>query len=241
MKEAVLSSCFIFPIDAIHEGLFTCKGMERFYFVRFHRTQNGKLLPVSEQNWSPFHRDTKYPDVESFPEALWSNLVTLKQEVQRAMCRGGQWNGRTVTAKVVGAQPSFFRYLKDELEGYLGDEVPSSLVRYTRSRKVIYDNLCCTRRKIKFKGELVRLLMENELVALRKVFGVTFGVGVMQSVPSVKALKENPRLSSNVWLRNSDPVRIVSCRSDYNDVDQSVSKPSYEGSMQSNTTKQAKR
>jgi hypothetical protein len=157
------------------------------------------------------------------------------------MCRGGQWNGRTITAKLVCTQPSFFRYLKDELEGYLGNDVPSSLVRYTRSQKVVYNNLCCTRRKIKFRGELIRLLLEKELSALRKVFGVTFGVGVMQPVPLVKALKENPRLSSNVWLRKSDPVRIVSCQNDLNDLELAVSKPSFEGSMEYTQTQHVNR
>jgi hypothetical protein len=148
----------------------------------------------------------------------------MKNEVQRAMCRGGQWDGRTVTAKM-HAPPSFFRYLKDEVDNAYGDDIPIHSLRFTRSKKVIFDNLAATRRKTKFRAEVLRILAEDELDAVRKVLGVSFGVGVMQPVPSLKQLKINPSLSGTVWLRNNDPVRIVTCCRDGIDIDHELDKP----------------
>jgi hypothetical protein len=88
----------------------------------------------------------------------------------------------------LAAQPSFFRYLKEEVEAAFGEELIKAAVRYTRSKKVIHDNLSATRQKIKFHGELIRILSEDELDAVRKVLGATFAVGVMQLIPSLKQL-----------------------------------------------------
>jgi hypothetical protein len=216
---SVTSPCFIFHIDTIQKGLVPCKGMERLYFIRFQKSSNGKLLPISENNWEPFYRDLNFPDIESYPESIWNSLICLKQEVQKSMCRGGQWNGRTTSAKLVGAHSSFFRYLKDEMESLLLDEVKPHLIRYTRSRKIICDNLSACREKIKYNAKLIRILDEEELDAVRKIFGLSFGVGVMQSVPSVKALKANPLLRKTVLLRNTDPVRIVTCLPQVDDLE----------------------
>jgi hypothetical protein len=103
----VISPCFIFHIDTIQGGLFTCKGMNRCFYIRFFRSRNGKFIPISESSWDPFYRDEVFPDVESYPESLWNNIMCIKTEVHRALCHGGQWDGRTVTAKIYG-QPSFF-------------------------------------------------------------------------------------------------------------------------------------
>jgi hypothetical protein len=229
--HSVVSPCFIFHIDTIQEGMFTCRGMERFYFIRFQKTRNGKLIPISESNWSPFYRDPSYPEIESYPEAIWNNLVTLKQEVLRSMCRGGQWDGRSVSSKVFGTQPSFFKYVKDEIEENLGYEIPTAKMRFTRSRKVIFDNMCATRKRLKFQCEMIRVLLEDELDAARKVFGVFFGIGVMQSVPSVKSLRLNPMLTAMVWMKNSDPVCMVSCSNDEGDRNCNIAKPSFEDSV----------
>jgi hypothetical protein len=222
---AVSSPCFIFHVDSIQKGLFTCKGMERLFYIRFQKTRNGKFIPLQEKDWEPFYRDPKHPEIESFPEALWTNLICLKQEVQKAMCRGGQWNGRTSSAKLVGMHPSFFRYLKDEMDSLIEEEVIPHPIRFTRSRKVLYDNLAASRKKLKFNGKMIRVIEEEHLDAVRKIFGISFGVGVMQTVPSFKALKENPSLNDTVWLRNSDPVRIVTCLQQVDDLDPEKARP----------------
>jgi hypothetical protein len=206
-------------MDTIQRGLMNCKGMQRFYLIRYQKTKNGKLIPVKEKDWIPFYRDPRYPEIESFPEGIWNNLVTLKSEVQKSLCRGGQWDGRTTSAKVVGAQPSFFRYLKDQFEDVFGDEISKKSFRFTRARKVFYDSLAVTRRRLKIDGELIRIMFEDELDAVRKILGVSFGVGVLQPVPSLKMLRENHSLKATVWLRNTDPVRIVSCSPDGCDIE----------------------
>jgi hypothetical protein len=206
----VLSPCFIFHADTIQRGLFTSKGMERIFFIRFSRTRNGKMIPISESNWNPFYRDEVFPKVESYPEALWNNIVSLKHEVQKALSRGGQWDGRTVSIKFY-SQPSFFSYLKDELEFACGEDVLMHSYRFTRSRKVMFDTLATTRRKVKHDADIIRVLTEDQLEVVRKVLGTSFGVGVLQPLPSLKTLKANPSVSGTVWLRNSDPVRVISC------------------------------
>lgn len=224
--NCVASPCFIFHIDTIQRGIFTCKGMARCYYIRYFKSRNGKFIPISECNWEPFYRDELFPDVESHPEFVWTNILALKNEVQKAMCRGGQWDGRTVSARL-NAPPSFFRYLKDEVEDAFGEQLAKASIRRTRSKKVIFDNLSACRQKIKYNGELIRILTEDELDAVRNVLGASFGVGVTQSIPSLKQLKDSPFLSGTVWLKNSDPVRIVSCCHGGEDMARGLAKPLY--------------
>lgn len=214
---AVTSPCFIFHADTIQRGLFTCKGMDRFYFIRYRKTRNGKFIPVSEKEWNPFYRCSLYPEIESFPESLWNNILTLKHEVQRAMSRGGQWDGRTVSAKIIGAQSSFFSYLKDELQSIIGNASFVESSRFSRMKKTVYDNLSVNRIRVKGDVQLIRLLYEDEMAAVRKVFGSTFAVGITTPVPSQKMLRENPFMKRTVPLRNSDVVRVVTCLNSPND------------------------
>jgi hypothetical protein len=237
--NSVVSPCFIFHIDTIQRGLFTCKGMARCYYIRFLKSRNGKYIPISEGSWLPFYRDELFPDVESYPEVLWTNILALKNEVQKAMCRGGQWDGRTVSAKL-NAQPSFFRYLKDEVADAFGEELLTASLRCSRSKKVIFDNLAASRRKIKYHGELIRILNEDELDAVRKVLGSSFGVGVTHAIPSLKQLKENPFISGTVWLQNSDSVRIVSCCQGGMDIGSGLAKPLYPNSQTNSRKKPIK-
>jgi hypothetical protein len=227
--NSVASPCFIFHIDTVQRGTFTCKGMGRCFYIRYSKTRNGKLLPISESGWNSFYRDEEFPDVESFPEVLWSNILLVKREVQKAMCRGGQWDGRTVSTTPF-SQPSFLRYLKDEIEDAFGEEISKAPLRCTRSKMVIHDNLSVSRRKMKFHGELNRILSEDKLDAVRKVLGVTFAVGVTQLIPSLKQLRNNPSLSGTVWLKNYDPVRIVTCYHKGEDLVIGSAKPLYRNS-----------
>jgi hypothetical protein len=93
---------------------------------------------------------------------------------------------------MIGAHPSFFQYLKGEMDKRLNQEIPTHTTRFTQSRKVVHDSLAVSRRRVKFEGELIRVLFEDKLTAVRKVFGTTFGVGIMQPVPSLKMLRLNP-------------------------------------------------
>jgi hypothetical protein len=152
--------------------------------------------------------------------------MAMKNEVNKAMCRGGQWDGRTVSAKI-SANPSFFRYLKDEMEDSFGDELWKHTIRFSRSKKVMHDNLAVSRQRIKYHGEIIRILSEDELEAVRKVLGSSFAIGVLQPVPSLKQLRLNPCIKGTVWLSNDDPVRIVSCCEEGEDIVRGVAKPLY--------------
>jgi hypothetical protein len=66
--SCIVGPCFIFHIDHIQKGIVGCKGMDKVYFVRFRKSQNGKLLPISSKDWNSFYRDQRYPYVESYPE-----------------------------------------------------------------------------------------------------------------------------------------------------------------------------
>lgn len=220
----VISPCFIFHADTLQRGLFTCSGMERLYYIRFSSSRNGKMIPIRENKWCPFYRDELFPDAESYPEVLWNNIVSMKHEVNKVLCRGGQWDGRTVTAKLQ-CPPSFFRYVKDELEEVFGDQIRKKTIRCQRQRKVMFDTLAVTRRKVTHRGELIRILNEDQLDVVRKIFGLSFGVGVLQPLPSLKFLRANPSVSATVWLRNSDPVRIVSCIAEREHIDDGLAKP----------------
>jgi hypothetical protein len=68
-------------------------------------------------------------------------------------------------------------------------------------------------------------LAEEQLDVARKIFGLSFGVGVLQPLPSMKVLRANPSVSATVWLLNSDPVRIVSCIPERDAIDDGLAKP----------------
>jgi hypothetical protein len=62
---------------------------------------------------------------------------------------------------------------------------------------------------------------------VRKVFGVSFGVGANLPVPSLKLLKQSPTLKATVLvlLCNMDPVCIVSCIREEHNLDPGKAKP----------------
>jgi hypothetical protein len=65
---AVINICFVFHIDSIQKGLFSCQGMNAVFYVRFLKSRNGRLIPIAEKDWLPFYRDPKFPLEESYPE-----------------------------------------------------------------------------------------------------------------------------------------------------------------------------
>jgi hypothetical protein len=91
----------------------------------------------------------------------------------------------------------------------------------------MFDNLAVTRRRIKYHGEIIRMLCKEELDAARKVLGSSFGVGVMQPLPSLKQKRLNSSVKGTVWLSNDDPVRIVSCCQEGEDIVRGIAKPIY--------------
>lgn len=226
-SSAVMSPCFIFHADTIQRGLFTCKGMERVFLIRYYQTRNGKFIQLREKDWHPFYRHPLYPLTESYPENLWNYIVTVKNEVQKAMSRGGHWDGRTVSAKILGAPPSLYGYLKDELEAGIGNTHFVQSASFTRVKKTVYDNLSVNKRRLKVKGHMIRILGEDELDAVRKLFGATFAVGITNAVPSKRMLRENPSLKPTVYLRNTDVVRMVTCSRYDSSIDGGLSKPIY--------------
>jgi hypothetical protein len=93
----------------------------------------------------------------------------------------------------------------------MNHKIPTQTTRFTLLRKVVHNSLVASRSCVKFEGELIRVLFEDELATVRKVFGKTLGVGIRQPVPSLKTLRLNSSIKATAWLRNTDPVRIVTC------------------------------
>jgi hypothetical protein len=218
---AVINICFVFHIDSIQKGLFSCQGMNAVFYVRFLKSRNGRLIPIAEKDWLPFYGD---------PEQIWMQLMSLKTEVQKMLSRGGEWNGRTVSAKLTGIPSSFYGYILEEINQRTMALVPHGVIKNSRCRKVMFDNLSACNVRTKFQTDILRFLEEEHLDAVRNVFGNTFGVGCCIQVPSMKMLKDNPSLKATVWLRNMDPIRVVSCISDEEDVEPGKEKPIAVGS-----------
>jgi hypothetical protein len=162
---------------------------------------------------------------ESYPERIRMTLVSLKLEVQKSLCRGGEWNGRTTMAKLVGIPPCFFAYLQEELRLHVDGPLQEDVIKTSRCRKAILDNLSARNVRTKLETGIIRVDEESHLDAVRKVFGQSFGVGICAPVPSMKMLRCNPSLKATVWLRNMDPVRIVSCLPEECDLEPDREKP----------------
>jgi hypothetical protein len=141
------------------------------------------------------------------------------------LSRGGEWDGRTISAKLTGIPPSFYGYVMEELNETANVPVPRGYLRNYRCRKVMYDNLSASNVRMKYDTHILRVLDEDHLDAVRTVFGTTFGVGCCLHVPSMKMIRDNPLLKATVWLRNMDPIRVVSCLTDEYDLEPAKSKP----------------
>jgi hypothetical protein len=89
----------------------------------------------------------------------------------------------------------------------------------------MFNNLSAGNVRTKFETGIMRVEDEDHLDAVRAVFGTTFGVGCCIPVPSMKMIRNNPCLKPTVWLRNMDPIHVVSCITDENDLEPGRAKP----------------
>jgi hypothetical protein len=148
------------------------------------------LLPISEEEWFPFYQDHQYPLEESYPERIGTALISVKMEVQKSLCRGGKWNGQTTMAKLVGIPPAFFGYLQEELRHHVDGPLHQDVVKTSRYRKALLNNLSARKVIIKLKTGIICMEEESHVDAVRKVFGQSFGVGICTPVSSMKMLKK---------------------------------------------------
>jgi hypothetical protein len=81
------------------------------------------------------------------------------------------------------------------------------------------------RRGFRVNGQLIRILYEDELTAVRKLLGATFAVGITNPAPSKKLLRENPTLKPTGFLCNNDIARLVTCSGYDGVIDQGILKP----------------
>jgi hypothetical protein len=217
--EAISNICFIFHIDLIQKGLVSCGGMERVFFIRFQES-NGKFVPIKERSFSSFYRDPQFPFQESFPEAIWCQLAGLKQQLAKEMSCGGVWDGRTKSAKMNGVPPSFFGYLKYEMEEDAEMELQYDRIRSSRPRKHLFDNFSICNVHMNSTVHQIRVLDEWELDIVRKVCGNSFAVGITVPVPSMKQVRALALpMNGTVWLRKDHEVRIVTCVPHEADID----------------------
>jgi hypothetical protein len=107
-------------------------------------------------------------------------------------------------ARMNGVPPSFFGYLKAELEEESENQVQYNKLRTSRPRKVMFDNFAACQVRMHTLVHQIRVLEEWELDNVRKVCGNLFGVGLTASVPSLKE-------DGTVWMRHDHQVRIVTC------------------------------
>jgi hypothetical protein len=217
--ESVVNICFVFHCNLIQKGFVNCGGMERVFCVRFSQVC-GKLSPLKDSHFMSFYRDPKFPFQESVPEGIWSTLSGLKQIVSKEMSCGGIWDGRTRLARMAGVPPSFFGYLKSELEGESDKQIQYNKLRISRPKKHLFDNLAMCQVRMQSLIHQIRVLEEWELDIVRKVCGNTFGVGLTATVPSLKEAKMLCMpFNGTVWLRHDHQVRIVTCLPYEQDVD----------------------
>jgi hypothetical protein len=99
-----------------------------------------------------------------------------------------------VSAMIVGAQSLFFNYLKYQLEEPSGNKGPVHIARLSQLHKVMLDSLAASRTRVKIDEQLIRILDEDKMIAVRKIFRATFAIGIMQPIPSLNMLKQNPSL-----------------------------------------------
>jgi hypothetical protein len=128
-------------------------------------------------------------------------------------------------ARLNGVPPSFFGYLKAELEEDKQSTVQYNKIRMSRMKKHMFDNFAVCNVRTNSVVHQIRVLEEEELDNVRKVCGNSFGVGTTVQVPTLKEAKmRSLPFNGTVWMRQEHQVRIVTCNPYAQDVDISKAK-----------------
>jgi hypothetical protein len=159
------------------------------------------LLPLKDWDYKPFYRDPKFPFQEGYPEAIWLPLSSLKLQLLKEMSCGGAWDRRTKSAKMNGVPPSFFGYLKEQLEQESDMNLQCNKIWTSRPCNHMFDNFAARQVRMSTLVHQIRVLEESELDNVRKVCENSFGVGLMAHVPTIKEVKSSSLpMNGTVWL-----------------------------------------
>jgi hypothetical protein len=219
---------FVFQIDQVNLGAFSCAGMRNAFFVR--ESLDSKLEAtalVDKFDFDPFYVPF---GGESYSKRIWNSLSSVKELCWRSMTSSkSQWDGRTKHVHFPGVNKELMQYITYMMKSVMdNDSTPlcEDTMTVSKAKKMCHPDLSVSNKKRRYDVSLLRVVEEKELDLVRSVFGSTFGVGLTHSAPTIKAIKEAAKESgkdiSTVELQDHQIVRIVTCRED--DVDTDVLK-----------------
>jgi hypothetical protein len=221
---------FVFHIDHVNEGRYSCAGIRNAFIVREALSDNPTLLPISidKDAFDPFN--TPFGDCESYSKRMWNSISSIKELCWRSMTSSkSQWDGRTKHVHFPGVNKECMQYITHMIKLFSDSkDYPwcEDKMTYSKAKKLCHPNLSVSHKKRKYDITLLRVVDEYELDLVRYTLGSTFGVGLTHSAPSMASIKKELESSgkdiSTVELQRHQTVRIVTCRKD--DVDSDLNK-----------------
>ena len=230
-EDAVKGIAFVFHISGIESGNQSCNGMDSAYFIRYMR-QHGKLTKLKARDFNPFHQPRGDCFSESYPQSIWNSICNIRQECFKTMSSGGKWDGRNKLAKLTGMSIQFFGWLVGEMEQRCPKKRPLLIdtLKQSRSRKRCYDDLSVTRKQMKSKIHLLRIIESNHWKICQSLLGVGMAVAITKPAPSMKEVRSAKGLvDDTAYLREEDEVRIVCVDESLEDVDEAMALPVLSG------------
>jgi hypothetical protein len=238
LQEVVLSStmqwiqtnrieaiAFVFQVDQINLGAFSCAGMRNAFFLReSYDLQMDANALVDGYDFDPFY--APYGS-ESYSKRIWNGISSVKELCWRSMTSSkSQWDGRTKHVHFPGVNKELMQYITYMIKSVMDNSsapLCEDTMMVNKAKKMVHPDLSISNKKRKYDVSLLRVVEEKELDLVRSVLGSTFGVGLTHSAPTIKAIKlaakECGKDISTVELQDHQIVRIVTCREDDVDTD----------------------
>lgn len=200
-KNVVQDIAFVFHINDLEYNLPNCAGMSRVFYTRYSYDESNRLIDVDCRNHFPFSTAV----LEPYPSRIWYAILEVKHNVEKMLNDPKQYQP---------CRKMLLVHFSLEAWSYLFVNLVNSgaiVAQYVRNNteKFMHCDLGLSSRRIKKHLTLVRVDCLNSLVGARKIFGLTFGIGVRNRAPN----KGEP----TVFLHHSDVVNLVDVNSNNNE------------------------
>jgi len=184
---------FVFHPDALEKKYVNCAGMTRVFFSRYHILRNGEFASCNVQVLSPF----SYSPCESYPSRIWFFLLEVKLNVERMLHDTKQFQPcrKMVPIKCSLECWCYFCFCMR------GSGAVVNYFRQNYTEKRFHSDLSLSSLSSRKELQLVRLDSVSSLDCARKLFGITFGIGIRNRAPN--------RGDKPVTMHYGDVVNLV--------------------------------
>ena len=202
-RNDVVDLAFVFHIIALESNMPNCAGMANVFFVRYYYDESNQLKELCFSRHFPF----SHVVMDSYPSRIWHTMLQVKGTIEKNLNDKKQYQMCRKMC-LVSCSLESWTYLASKLVS-CGALVVVFSRRNTSKR--MHCDLSLSSATDRQSYILLRLDTSNSMVCARRIFGITFGVGIRNRPPS----KGEPP----VRMMPSDAVNFVDVASnDYDNV-----------------------